>query len=84
MAPECLMGEEYNMKADVYTFAIVLWEMLSGETPYSFVRNRDQLCCYVCQERGRPEIDESWPSNIKSMMRNSFDDDVYYRPVSPR
>ncbi|KAL7526321.1 hypothetical protein ACHAXR_001425 [Thalassiosira sp. AJA248-18] len=84
MAPELLSGKAYNMKADVYTFAIVLWEMLSGEIPYSFVRSRDQLCNYVCQEHGRPEIDESWPSNIKGMLRSSFDDEVYYRPVSSR
>ncbi|KAL7528371.1 hypothetical protein ACHAXR_004481 [Thalassiosira sp. AJA248-18] len=81
MAPECLRGGQYNMKADVFTFAIVLWEMLSGETPYSFARTRNQLCFHVCQERGRPEIDDSWPSNIKSMLRSSFDDEVHHRPV---
>ena len=36
MAPECLRDEAYNMKADVYTFALVFWEMLTGQMPYSF------------------------------------------------
>ena len=35
MAPECLNHEPYNLKADVYSFAIILWEMLAGQTPVS-------------------------------------------------
>ncbi len=48
MSPECLtLGESYNMKADIYSFAIILWEMLSASRPYAFVRSRDQLVQYV-------------------------------------
>ena len=84
MAPECLSGEDYNLKADVYTFAIVMWKMLAGGTPYSFVRNRDQLYYHVVEERGRPEIDKSWPTSIKGMLESSFDADIEKRPVSEK
>ncbi len=48
MSPECLtLGESYNMKADIYSFAIILWEMLSASRPYDFVKSRDQLVQYV-------------------------------------
>ena len=48
MAPECLvLSEAYNMKADVYSFAIILWEMLSASRPYAFVKSREQLIQHV-------------------------------------
>lgn len=47
MAPECLSGDSYNMKADVYSFAIVLWEMLSASRPYAFVKSLEQLIQHV-------------------------------------
>ena len=82
MAPELLSEDSYNLKADVYTFALVLWECLTGQAPYAFVRRRDQLIYHVVHEGGRPEIDESWPSPIQNMLESSFDGNMNLRPVS--
>lgn len=82
MAPECLSGEKYNMKADVYSFAVLLWEMMAGRTPYAFARTMNQLAYYVVDDGGRPDIDEGWPLTIKNMLESSFDSDVEKRPVS--
>lgn len=34
MAPEILKGEDYNMKADIWSMGVVLFEMLFGFCPY--------------------------------------------------
>ena len=34
MAPEILRGEKYLEPADVYSYGVILWEMLVGEIPY--------------------------------------------------
>ena len=49
MAPEVLVTppEKYNLKADVYSFGIVLWEMLSQKPPYSHVRSKSELVEFV-------------------------------------
>ncbi|KAL7541729.1 hypothetical protein ACHAXR_011172, partial [Thalassiosira sp. AJA248-18] len=80
MAPECLSESPYNLKADVYSFAIVLWEIFSGKNPHAFVRSRDQLIHYVVEQNGRPVIEESWPSPIQGMLESSFDSEIEKRP----
>ena len=32
-APEMLMGEKWNEKADVYSFGVLLWELATSEIP---------------------------------------------------
>ncbi len=34
MAPEILKGENYNIKADIWSIGIVLFEMLFGFCPF--------------------------------------------------
>jgi len=34
MAPEIVKGEKYDEKVDVFSFAIVLWEIFTCETPW--------------------------------------------------
>ena len=82
MAPEMLVHKPYNMKVDIYSFAIVLWELLAGRTPYAFVRRQHHLIQHVVNENGRPDILENWPESIKVVLRNGFDADIKTRPVS--
>lgn len=80
MAPELLSGKKYNLKADVYSFAIILWQMLAEQTPYAFVRSRRQLDYHVVHEHGRPDIDDVWPDRIKGMLESSFSANFLMRP----
>ncbi len=70
------------MKADVYSFAVLLWAILSGETPYAFATTIHELADFIVNKDGRPGIHESWPVNIKQVLESSFDSDPKCRPVS--
>eukprot|EP01119_Soliformovum_irregulare_P017898 TRINITY_DN5391_c0_g1_i1.p1 TRINITY_DN5391_c0_g1~~TRINITY_DN5391_c0_g1_i1.p1 ORF type:complete len:569 (-),score=197.91 TRINITY_DN5391_c0_g1_i1:16-1722(-) len=39
IAPEVLNNEKYSYKADVYSFGIVLWELLTAQSPFSEMRS---------------------------------------------
>jgi serine/threonine protein kinase len=35
MAPEMLLGKPFDEKADVYSFGIILWQLLTREEPFA-------------------------------------------------
>lgn len=36
----------YSFQSDVYAFGIVLYELMTGQLPYSNINNRDQVYIY--------------------------------------
>lgn len=51
MAPEVLQNRPHSEAADVYSFAIVLWEMLTGQEPWAGVESAAALACEVSSPR---------------------------------
>ena len=39
MAPEVLRKKKYDVKADVYSFAVLAYNILTGKEPYSDFEN---------------------------------------------
>ncbi len=47
MAPELLVDMRYNIKADLWSFGIIMYEMIYGKNPYPIGINQMQLIEYV-------------------------------------
>ena len=63
MAVEIFITGKYNYKADVYSWAMVFYEMLAMLKPFAdfTVQNHKEL---VCRLGGRPRLDEiDWPDD---------------------
>ncbi|KAK8899539.1 protein kinase activity protein [Tritrichomonas musculus] len=79
MAPEVLSSQRYDEKADVYSFAIILWEMLTGDVPYRGLRDI-QVAMTVINQNNRPKIPKNCPQNLAKFIRLCWSTDPDKRP----
>jgi serine/threonine protein kinase len=79
MAPEIALKKPYNEKADVYSFAIMVWQMAKDKVPFKGM-SRDDFMTNVVYRGERPKLDKSWPRSFSSMLVKSWDADHRMRP----
>ena len=80
MAPEIMRGDrDYTNKADVYSFGILLWEMVAREEPYKDVVNQFQLYERVLTGR-RPTIPPEAPLRFAALMQRCWAQRAEERP----
>ncbi|CAG8452390.1 18284_t:CDS:2 [Acaulospora morrowiae] len=79
MAPEVLQGGEYSRPSDVYGFAIVMWELSSGELPYQSIPHDKKLAEEICDGK-RPEITRDTPKFYANLMERCWDSSAAKRP----
>jgi len=60
MAPEVIQGKKYNEKSDIYSLAMIFWEIKTSLIPFvSYGLNGIQASVAVVTQRKRPKIDVS-------------------------
>lgn len=71
MAPEVLKGEQYSFKSDVFSYAVVLCEMVSGVQPYKGLDPR-AVAERVVQENLRPTIPMSCQRGYADLIKKCW------------
>jgi serine/threonine protein kinase len=81
MSPECGLGELYNCKADVYSFALLLHEILSLQHPFIGI-DKESHSEKVFRGGLRPLVHthNKWPIGIKLLLKQSWSSDIHSRP----
>ncbi|AGF85754.1 tyrosine kinase family protein [Moumouvirus goulette] len=77
-APEILRGETYDEKVDIYSFGIVMWEMLTGRKPYNGC-NFMQVSLDVIGGT-RPQIPSDCPLEYRKLMKKCWNSNPTKRP----
>ncbi|RAL44364.1 hypothetical protein DM860_011641 [Cuscuta australis] len=81
MAPELLNGESMvSEKVDVYSFGIVMWELLTGAEPYSNMR-AEEVICGIIKGSLRPEIPNWCHPGWRYLMEKCWASDPRERPA---
>lgn len=80
MAPEVAKRHPYNHKIDVYSFGIILWEMLSGKTPFQGLSDEEEFFKVVVEHGFRPPLDRKWPQQLRSLISDCWNSDIGKRP----
>lgn len=78
MAPEVISYKRYNEKVDVYSFAMVVWEMHSYDVPYSSL-NVVQVALAVTRGK-RLRVPNSCSLEVKSLITQCWSTDHTTRP----
>lgn len=63
--------QPYSEKADVYSFGILLWQIIEMETPYEKLHD-DAIERKVIHLGFRPKIDPQWPPSIRRLLQDCF------------
>ena len=82
MAPEVLKSTHYTLKADVYSFAVLLFEVITRCTPYKGL-GQEEIRAQVCNFGLRPNlalVPEDCPKSLKSLMVLCWSENSEDRP----
>lgn len=71
MAPEMIKRKSYGRKVDVYSFGLILWEMVAGAIPYDDM-NPIQAAFAVVSKNLRPVIPGDCPSPLQALIEQCF------------
>ncbi|XP_024972204.1 serine/threonine-protein kinase STY46-like isoform X2 [Cynara cardunculus var. scolymus] len=81
MAPEVINHQPYDQKADVFSFAIVLWELLTAKVPYE---KMTPLQAALGVRQGlRPEVPTNTHPKLLELMQRCWESDPANRLPFP-
>ncbi|CAB4414673.1 unnamed protein product [Rhizophagus irregularis] len=79
MAPEILRNEGYTKKSDIYTFGILMWELLSNRPPY-YDHNHTKLINAILYNDLRPKLNTDIPECYINLMKQCWSSEPSLRP----
>ena len=80
MSPEQARGQFVSEKTDVFSFGIVLYEMLTGKQPFEGESGMDVLAAILKYEP--QELDESLPESLRNIVKRSLEKESSRRPAA--
>ena len=83
MAPEVIRHEDYSTPCDVYSFAILLYEMLTLSIPFSRMTPY-QVIFAVARDKKRPELPPGLPGEVRRLIEKCWEDKPNLRPESTK
>jgi serine/threonine protein kinase len=73
MAPEIGRGEEYNQKVDIFSFGILLYEVMNMEKAWNGLQPQE-IRDRVHYKMQRPNISMFWPTRLRELLKATWSD----------
>eukprot|EP00934_Nitzschia_sp_Nitz4_P007847 Nitzschia sp. Nitz4//scaffold293_size23253//4628//5937//NITZ4_008502-RA/size23253-processed-gene-0.16-mRNA-1//1//CDS//3329546186//7837//frame0 len=80
MSPEVALRKKYNEKCDVYSFAILAWEILSLETPFEGTSLEFLKASVWRGDKERPKLHGSWSQELRDLISSAWSHSIADRP----
>ncbi|GBB96775.1 hypothetical protein RclHR1_02830011 [Rhizophagus clarus] len=81
IAPEIINGSETTFKSDIYSFAMLMWEISAGQPPFINLEKNNNLAANIIAGM-RPRIITGTPSQYEELINQCWDDVPLKRPNS--
>ena len=78
MAPEVIRHESYSETADVYSFAVVLWQLITREDPF-FDKSPIEAAGKVALELARPAFPDGTPDTVAILIQRCWSEEPSHR-----
>jgi len=79
MAPEVVLCKPYNLKADVYSFGLLLYQVMSFKCPFESFSIRDHMNKVVIRNY-RPPIPRDTSTVVQTLIKESWSPEIGKRP----
>lgn len=79
MAPEVFRHEAYGRPVDVYSFAMILFNMLDGQAPWPDLDGM-RAVTLAALENARPAVPRHWDAKLAELLRASWHEEPRTRP----
>ncbi|KAK6626497.1 Mitogen-activated protein kinase kinase kinase 7 [Polyplax serrata] len=80
MAPEVFEGSNYTEKCDVFSWGIILWEVLSRQKPFDDIAGSAFRIMWAVHTGQRPPLLHNCPKPIEDLMESCWSKDPALRP----
>ncbi|XP_052379420.1 mitogen-activated protein kinase kinase kinase 7-like isoform X1 [Oncorhynchus keta] len=80
MAPEVFEGNNYSEKCDVFSWGIILWEVITRRKPFDEIGGPAFRIMWAVHNGTRPPLIKSLPKPIESLMTRCWSKDPSQRP----
>lgn len=80
MAPEVFEGNQYTEKCDVFSWGIILWEVLARRLPFEEIGGNDLRVLWAIHTDQRPPLISGCPPPLEELMTQSWHKNVDVRP----
>lgn len=80
MAPEVLRSEACTEKCDLYSYGVILYELVTGERPWSKCQNRAQVIGAVGYNKQRLELPNDLQPQVASLITDCWMEAPAQRP----
>ena len=80
MAPEVGLCQGYGIKADVYSFGLLFWEICALEEPFADFKSVDDIKASIFVNGRRPIIKNKWQETVKEVITSCWSGNASERP----
>ncbi|RIA85965.1 kinase-like domain-containing protein [Glomus cerebriforme] len=81
VSPEVLQGQKYTKASDIYSFGMIMWELMTGRRPFWDKIHDTDLIIEIC-DGFRPPIVTDAPEGYIELMKECWNFDPNKRPTA--